>query len=46
MIACIQSGVFWDIGLVDGIVDKIRAERDRPMKVIATGGRAVVRSGV
>ena len=40
-VACIQSGVFWGyVGLVDGIVDKIRAERDRPMKVIATGGLA------
>ncbi len=40
-VACIQSGIFWGyIGLVDGIVSKIRAERDRPMKVIATGGLA------
>lgn len=40
-VACIQSGVFWGyVGLVDGIVEKIRAERDRPMKVIATGGLA------
>lgn len=40
-VACIQSGVFWGyVGLVDGIVRQIRAERDRPMKVIATGGLA------
>ena len=40
-VACIQSGIFWGyIGLTQGIVDKIRAERDRPMKVIATGGLA------
>ncbi len=40
-IACIQSGVYWGyIGLVEGIVQRIRAERHRPMKVIATGGLA------
>lgn len=40
-VACIQSGVYWGyIGLVEGIVRQIRSERDRPMKVIATGGLA------
>jgi type III pantothenate kinase len=40
-VACIQSGIFWGyIGLVDGVVRQIRAERDRPMKVIGTGGLA------
>lgn len=40
-VACIQSGVFWGyIGLVEGVVRQIRLERDRPMKVIATGGLA------
>lgn len=40
-IACMQSGVYWGyIGLAEGIVSKIRAERARPMKVIATGGLA------
>lgn len=40
-VACIQSGIFWGyIGLVEGIVRKIRIERKRPMKVIATGGLA------
>lgn len=40
-VACIQSGVYWGyIGLVEGIVRQIRMERDRPMKVIATGGLA------
>ncbi|GHC58308.1 type III pantothenate kinase [Neogemmobacter tilapiae] len=40
-IACMQSGVYWGyIGLVEGIIARIRAERDRPMKVIATGGLA------
>ena len=40
-VACMQSGVFWGyIGLVEGIVGRIRAERARPMRVIATGGLA------
>ena len=40
-VACIQSGVYWGyIGLVEGIVRNIRAERARPMKVIGTGGLA------
>ncbi|HEY0276271.1 MAG TPA: type III pantothenate kinase [Paenirhodobacter sp.] len=42
-VACIQSGIFWGyIGLVEGIVRQIRAERDRPMCVIATGGLATL----
>ncbi|MFA5538809.1 MAG: type III pantothenate kinase [Gemmobacter sp.] len=40
-VACMQSGVYWGyIGLVEGIVRQIRAERGRPMKVVATGGLA------
>ena len=40
-VACMQSGVFWGyIGLVNGICDQIKRERDRPMKVISTGGLA------
>ena len=40
-VACMQSGVFWGyIGLVREICARIRAERDRPMKVIGTGGLA------
>ena len=40
-VACMQAGVYWGyIGLVEGIVRQIRAERDRPMKVVATGGLA------
>lgn len=38
---CMQSGVFWGyIGLVREICARIRAERDREMKVLATGGLA------
>ena len=40
-VACMQSGVFWGyVGLVREICSRIKAERDRPMKVIATGGLA------
>lgn len=40
-VACIQSGVFWGYtGLVEGITRRIREERGRAMKIIATGGLA------
>ena len=40
-VACMQSGVYWGyIGLVEGIIREVRRERDRSMKVIATGGLA------
>ena len=40
-VACMQSGVFWGyVGLVNGICERIKAERDRPMRVIGTGGLA------
>jgi type III pantothenate kinase len=40
-VACMQSGVFWGyVGLVREISDRIRAEHDRPMRVIGTGGLA------
>ena len=40
-VACMQSGIFWGyVGLVREICAQIRAERERPMKIIATGGLA------
>ena len=40
-VACMQSGIFWGyVGLVREIRDRIRGERDRPMRVVATGGLA------
>ncbi|MGR3542322.1 MAG: type III pantothenate kinase [Hasllibacter sp.] len=40
-VACMQSGIFWGyVGLIKEITARIRAERDRPMRVIATGGLA------
>ena len=40
-VACIQSGVFWGYsGLIEGIVARIKAEYQREMIVIGTGGLA------
>lgn len=40
-VACMQSGVYWGyVGLVEGIVREVRRERERPTRVIATGGLA------
>jgi type III pantothenate kinase len=40
-VAAMQSGIFWGyVGLVEGIVARIRAEQETPLKVIATGGLA------
>jgi len=36
---CMQSGIFWGyVGLIEGICKRLAEERDRRMKVIATGG--------
>ena len=40
-VACMQSGVFWGyVGLVREICERIKAERNRDMRVISTGGLA------
>lgn len=40
-VECIQSGVFWGyVGLVKGLIEQVREEYGRPMKVIGTGGLA------
>jgi type III pantothenate kinase len=40
-VACMQSGVFWGyVGLVREICTRIKSERGRDMKVVATGGLA------
>ena len=45
-IECMHSGVFWGyVGLVEGIVARIKAEFGRPMRVISTGGLAPVFGG-
>ena len=38
-----QSGIFWGyIGLVREICARIKAERDRAMRIIGTGGLAAL----
>ncbi len=45
-VGAMKSGVFWGyIGLIDGLVDRIKAEYGRPMKVVATGGVASLFEG-
>lgn len=45
-VGAMKSGVFWGyIGLIDGLVARIKAEYGRPMKVIATGGVASLFEG-
>ena len=40
-VAQMHSGVFWGyIGLIEGLVKRIKAERNEPMTVVATGGLA------
>lgn len=40
-VACIQSGIFWGyVGLVQGLIARVKAEYGKPMKVIGTGGLA------
>src|SRR3990167_6572814 len=40
-VGAMQSGVFWGyIGLIEGLVGRIKSEWDRPMTVIGTGGVA------
>ena len=44
---CMQSGIYWGyVGLVEGIVARIKREFGEPMRVIATGGLAPVFDGV
>lgn len=40
-VPAMQSGVYWGyVGLIEGLVRRIREERGAPMKVVATGGLA------
>ena len=40
-VASMQSGVYWGyVGLIDGLIDRIRKEYGKPMTVVATGGLA------
>jgi type III pantothenate kinase len=45
-VEAMQAGVFWGyIDLIDGLVDRIKAEYGKPMSVIATGGVASLFEG-
>ena len=45
-VACMHTGVFWGyVGLIEGIVNRIKTEFGRPMKVVSTGGLAPVFEG-
>jgi type III pantothenate kinase len=45
-VACMQSGLFWGyVGLVEGLVERIKDEFGQPMGVIATGGLAPLFEG-
>jgi type III pantothenate kinase len=45
-VACMQSGVYWGyVGLIEGLVRRIRAEFGAPMAAIATGGLAPLFEG-
>jgi type III pantothenate kinase len=45
-VACMQSGLFWGyIGLVEGLVTRIKQEFGAPMAVVATGGLAPLFNG-
>jgi len=45
-VGAMQSGVYWGyIGLIEGLVDRIRSEYGKPMTVVATGGVASLFDG-
>ena len=45
-VGAMQSGVFWGyVALIEGLVDRIRAEYARPLTVVATGGVASLFEG-
>lgn len=45
-VACMQSGIFWGyVGLIEGLVRRIKDEFGDAMKVIATGGLAPLFDG-
>jgi type III pantothenate kinase len=42
-VPAMQSGIFWGyVGLIEGIVVRMRAEYPAPLKVVATGGLATM----
>jgi type III pantothenate kinase len=42
-VPAMQSGIYWGyVGLIEGLVTRIKAEYEKPMTVIATGGLAAL----
>jgi type III pantothenate kinase len=45
-VACMQSGIFWGyVGLIEGLVERVKREWGGPMMVVATGGLAPLFDG-
>ena len=45
-VEAMQAGVFWGyVALIEGLIDRIRAEYGQPMQAIATGGVASLFEG-
>jgi len=45
-VACMQSGIFWGyVGLIEGLVERVKREFGAPMGVVATGGLATLFDG-
>ena len=45
-VSCMQSGIYWGyVGLVEGLVGRIKAEFGAPMRVVGTGGLAPLFAG-
>jgi type III pantothenate kinase len=45
-VTAMQSGVYWGyVGLIEGLIDRIKEEYARPMTVVATGGVASLFEG-
>ena len=45
-VGAMQSGVFWGyVALIEGLIDRIKKQYEKPMTVIATGGVASLFEG-
>lgn len=45
-VEAMQSGVYWGyVGLIDSLIERVKAEYGKPMKVVATGGVASLFEG-
>lgn len=45
-VGAMQTGVFWGyVSLIEGVIDRVREEYGKPMKVVATGGIASLFQG-